>query len=435
MKPFTANKPAYSSSGVQRQPRQFLLSLAFIVFLFVIFVGLTPFAEHTEIDDLAETGEGDIVRQLIFIGLALLVSYLLFLSRKNSLRALRRLIPSPILLVLAWCALTLLWSPVPLIGLRRLGLTALLIFTTFAFLQGLGPWRALQLLAFSLAAFVIASLISGPLVPAAVHLSGERDASIVGAWRGIFFHKNHAGMTAAISIIVSLYLWRVERRKVWLLAVIAGAALLFLSKSKTSLGLLIPSIIVGFYFEQYKKSGSNKRLLILLPYFLLVFSAIALLPLNDQIGEIFEDPDAFTGRVAIWGVLIMVIEDYFIEGVGFNSLYQVGEDTPFLNYASGWVSVLPHGHNGYLDILATTGIIGFSFFMFAFLIRPLHQISHSRHIHPKFAALLFSIISFVILHNFLESSLLNKERALWITLLIVCAIAQNITYKAKNIEI
>lgn len=160
---------------------------------------------------------------------------------------------------------------------------------------------------------------------------------------------------------------------------------------------------------------------------------IAILPLSDQIGDIFDDPEAFTGRVAIWDALAMVISDYPAGGIGFQSLYQVGADTPLLNYASGWISLLAHGHNGYLDILAATGIIGFALFLFAFLFRPLRQIIKSKHMHPKVSGLIFSLITFVIFHNFLESSLLNKEKALWVTLLIICAIAQSVTYKSKNI--
>lgn len=431
MKPYMVNKHAYSPYAARSQSGQRLLPLAFIAFLFVSFVGLTPFAEHTQLDDLSETGEGNIVRQLIYISLALLVSYLTFFRCKSDVRTLPRLIPGPIILVLVWCAITLIWSPVPSIGFRRLGLTALIIFMTFAFVKGLGPWRALQLMAFCLTAFVMTSLISGPIVPNAVHLYGEREISIVGAWRGIFYHKNHAGMAAALSVIAGFFLWRNERRKIWLIAIIGGIALLILSKSKTSLGLVIPSIIIGYYFEQYKKAKNSKYLLFLLPFLVLVYTGISLLPLNDQIEEIFGDPDSFTGRVAIWETLFMVINDYPIGGIGFSSLYQVGADTPLMNYASGWVSDLPHGHNGYLDTLATTGIIGFLLSLFAFLFRPLRQIAQTKKMPPKISGLILSLISFVIFHNFMESSLLSRDKSLWVALMVVCAIVQEFQVKSK----
>jgi exopolysaccharide production protein ExoQ len=424
MKSSMANKETPSPYGAQSRPLQRLLPFAFFAFLFVTFVGLTPFAGHTQLDDLSETGEGDIVRQLTFIGLALLITYRTFFRRKSDLRMLPRLLPGPILLVLAWCAVTLLWSQVPLIGLRRLGLTALIIFTAFVFVQGLGSFRSLRLLALCLAAFVLASLVSGPLVPNAVHLAGERDMALIGAWRGIFPHKNHAGLAAALCVIMGFFLWRSERRTLWALAMAGGTALLILSKSKTSLGLLVPATFIGFYFELYFKRPHLRHLLQILLFAFLGVLGMAALLFFDSISELFEDPDNFTGRVVIWTTLSMMIADHPLGGVGFGSIYEVGTDSPLLDYAAGWLSILAHGHNGYLDIAASTGFVGLLLCLFAFIVRPLQLIARSRGLHPKMAGLMIACITFIVFHNFLESTLVNKERSAWVLLLIICAAAQ-----------
>lgn len=417
---------------MRSQPSQRLLSLAYIILLFVTFVGLTPFAEHAELDDLSETGESDIVRQLIFIILALLVGYLFFI-KKNNLRALRQLLPAPILVVLAWCAITLLWSTVPMIGLRRLGLTTIIIFTVFTSVKGLGGWKCIRLLAMSLTIFIIASLVSGPLIPNAQHLAGERDLALVGAWRGVFDHKNQAGAYAALCVIGGYFFWQIERRSIWLIAIIGGIALLILSKSKTSLLLVIPAILIGKYYKNYSTVQGNIKYLLRTMLFAVYFVVISFFFIyHNEISEIFDDPTGFTGRVQIWNTLYQLISDKPFTGFGFASIYHVGSETPLLDYASGWVAVRPSGHNGFLDIIASTGLIGLMLTLFAFIARPIYQISNSKTQLPEWSGLLLAWIFFIVSNNFLESSILNRDKGIWVALLIICAMAQTLKQRAKH---
>lgn len=426
MKLSMANKPAYSSSGMRSERGQRLLSLAFIIFLFVTFVGLTPFTEHTELEDLAETGESDIVRQLVFISLTLLISYLFF-RRKNNLRTFLRLITGPILVVLAWCSITLLWSAVPLIGLKRLGLTTIIIFTVFASVKGLGAWKCIRLLAMSLTIFVLASLVSGPFIPGAQHLAGERDLSLVGAWRGIFEHKNQAGAYAALCVIGGYFFWRIERRSIWLIAIIGGIALLILSKSKTSLLVIIPAILIGIFYKNYSVMRGKAKYLLRTIIFSAYFMVISIFIIfYTEISEVFDDPDGFTGRVQIWNVLFLLINESPLAGYGFASIYLVGSETPLLNYASGWVALRPSGHNGYLDVAVSTGLIGLFLTVFTFIARPIYQIINYRTQSSELSGLLLAWIFFITSNNFFESSILNRDKGLWVALLIICATAQNL---------
>jgi hypothetical protein len=68
------------------------------------------------------------------------------------------------------------------------------------------------------------------------------------------------------------------------------------------------------------------------------------------------DPRTFTGRVLIWRALMNFIGDHFWLGTGYGSFWNVGDDGPIYRYASGWVTRISEGHNGYLDLACQLGV-------------------------------------------------------------------------------
>jgi O-antigen ligase len=430
-----ANSDIFDSGIVKSRLARFLLLCTWISFLFVAIVGLKPFASRMGIDHLADTTGIDWTRQLAQVGLALSIALVTFFRSADDLRKLPQLIPWPIILVLAWCGLTLFWSPVPFIAFRRLGLTSLVIFAIFAAVQGLGPWPALRLFGFCIAALVFVSVLASPVVPNAVHLPGEQDVKIIGAWRGIFYHKNHSGLIAALCVIISFFLWRMGQGRGWLVAMVPGITLLVMSRSKTSLILCLPALITGLYLGRLKAARRGLRALftLLTGVMLISIFTLMLFAMSDRIAVLLDDPTAFTGRMTIWKNLWSMIVKSPFGGVGFGSIYHTGIRTTINNPAVAWLSLNTHGHNGYLDIMASTGITGCILALFAFLVNPLLQITRSELIYPQVTAgLLYAILSFLIFHELLETSLLERARPAWVALLVVCAIAQAISRKSTR---
>ena len=75
----------------------------------------------------------------------------------------------------------------------------------------------------------------------------------------------------------------------------------------------------------------------------------------------------FTGRSAIWQVLLEAISGNYILGLGYGAVWSAGEYSAITNFGlntSSWVSSISHGHNGYLDIWLSTGIVGLLLFTF-----------------------------------------------------------------------
>ena len=120
-------------------------------------------------------------------------------------------------------------------------------------------------------------------------------------------------------------------------------------------------------------------------------------------------------------------------GVGYGSIYKTGIRTVIYNPTVTWLSYSVHGHNGYLDVLASTGIIGCFLTVFAFLITPFLQIT--RWAHSSFqimAELMYAILAFLIFHELLETSLLDRTRSAWIAFLFVYAVAEAILIYSKR---
>ena len=416
---------------------RFFLGFAWIAFLYVAAVGLEPFAPRHIIDYMVDTDTSgsDWTRQFIIVGLAMSIVLITFFRSSDNLRKLPQITTWPILILFAWCGLTLFWSPVPLIGLRRLALTTIVTFSVFAVIQGLGPSLALRLFAFCLAALVILSLAAVPFVSNAVHLPGESDVNLVGAWRGIFYHKNHSGLASALCVITSFFLWRMGKGHTWLAAMAAGMILLVMSRSKTSLILCIPSIIAGIYLGRLKAARQGFRALLILLTGIMLISIFTLLlfTMSERIIELFEDPTAFTGRMTIWKALWRVIVENPFGGIGFGSIYHTGIRNSFIKPSFAWLSLNAHGHNGYLDIMASTGLTGCILAIIAFVVNPFLQIMRSELVRPQVTAgLLYAIFSFTIFHDLLETSLLERARPAWVALLVVCAVARVISQQKEE---
>lgn len=409
-----------------------LLSLVFGAFVTVSFIGLRPFAARLPASALVDFSAADRFRPFAVVGLAATMLAVFVLADNRSLGKLPRLVPWPILLVLAWCGLTLFWSPVPFIGLKRLALTAVAILAVFTAVYGLGPMPAIRLFASCLAVFVAVSLLAGPFVANAKHLVGEQDAALVGAWRGVFYHKNHAGAVSALCVVLNYFLWRNDRRKLRLLAVAGGLALLVLSRSKSSMILCLPALAVGLYFGRLRASSRRVRVLLTVLAGTTAATAItiAYITLSDHAATVLSDPESFTGRVLIWRALLMVSAENPWGGVGFGSLYQTGGTSHLIHVVGGsfatrdataWLAVNAHGHNGYLDLLASIGVIGFSMAVSVFLVMPWRQILCVSGIRPDVVGLSVACIALIGAHNLAESSFLDKDNRIWVSLVAVLA--------------
>ena len=200
------------SATNQRHWAEFWAQVAFTGFLFFIFVGLEPFALHDGLEGAVNlTGGGDAARQIIY-----LTAFFIIVGLGLRLRGERLLnsFPLPLVVLLAWCLVSVTWAIEPGISARRLILTVMLVASVFCGVDMLGTRRTLQSLRLVLIVVMIVNLVSVFIIPQAVHLAYEDEADLIGDWRGLHPHKNIAGPIAALAALLFYHYGLATRR--WL---------------------------------------------------------------------------------------------------------------------------------------------------------------------------------------------------------------------------
>ena len=145
----------------------------------------------------------------------------------------------------------------------------------------------------------------------------------------------------------------------------------------------------------------------------------------DAIVHVLQDPTQFTGRAAIWQAEAAYIGDHPILGSGFGSFADTGARSPLFPYMGAkWIGTIAHGHNGYLELAVTTGLIGLALAMAALLIEPTMRFVRLAPRQSLFTTLMFTLFSFVVLHNAMESDFLEGDAPQWIAFLMMLAMTR-----------
>ena len=368
------------------------------------------------------SGQGNAFRQIAY-----LLVFAGALLSAGVLRSPRRAqaIPPEIALVLIWCGLSTVWAIQPGIAVRRLALTVMVIWSVFLLVRQAGYERTITAFRLVLPLILLinyAVVIAAPTL--GIHQAGEAlDTGLVGAWRGILEQKNYAGPVCALTIL--FYLFDVRRLPAVLVAavVLLAGFFLFKTESKTSMGVMALAIAAGVAFRFYRP----RYRLIMLHLIVLGIAALAVLAWlwQDRLLAPLSREDALTGRVQIWPVLLSYARDHWQLGSGYGSFWNIGEASPVYHYTLGWVSKLASGHNGYLDLLVQIGAPGLALVVIAMVLIPALRFITDLSLNRRRGGLLFALFVFIVLHNGTESTLLDRDAVLSLTLMTVLALLAN----------
>ena len=256
-----------------------------------------------------------------------------------------------------------------------------------------------------------------------IHGSGGSEGQHAGLWRGHFAHKNLAGPVMSVFAMFGIYLWRSGLRGLG--AAIAILSLIFVIQtgSKTTNGLLPISILIVL-------AG---RLFILpvltVTLYGVVVAAVALLTIGtlyspvlaEITASILSDP-SFTGRVTLWEYGIENIPDKLWFGTGYDSFWGTPVVTNIEHpYEWDWdFRDIVHGHNNFVDMALTTGIIGFAVLFWALFLAPaLNYVRSYRFAaNHNLADLFMMILVFLTLLSFLETFFLRRMDPIWLTMVM-----------------
>lgn len=413
--------------------RTWLLIAALFALCYMSVIGFHPFALKEK--TIPATGDGDVGRQLLYFS-AFLVTVAMSLRQPGRLLAL----PVTLLIALGWCWLSLTWSLAPDIAVRRVGLTTIIIITVFRCVDDLGVARTLALLRILLVLTLLLNFLSVAFSPTGIHRSsdlgaahGALDPGIVGSWRGVLPQKNFAGAVCAFTILLFLFDARQIHTVIRVAVVVLASFFLYRTNSKTSISLLGIAIVAGGFHAQMRGQWGRLLRTVTLPATVTLGSVgVALLLFYlDRIIAPLRRPEAFTGRMMIWPTTLAFFRDHPWGGAGFGSFWNIGPESPAYSYGRGWVTGLGNGHSGYFDLLAQIGAPGVILVLLAVMVVPLFRVITSKMVPGTTGALLLSMLLFSLLHNFTETSLLDRDAIVEVFMMLSLAMITKLAQPAS----
>jgi len=390
--------------------------------LLYVLIGANPYQHDAVFDPLTGGAVQSPVNRFIWLGLLAFAAPVLWWRRGDLIDALRRL--WPLVLLFVWFIASTRWAIDPDASGRRLFLFVVDVFICLAVSLGLKDARRLHSgLATACAIVVAIDMGSWIIAPAA----SMTDIGLA----GIHTHKNTLG---AVMLLTGLICWpyalgqRGLMGKIfWGFVTLASFILLIASKSKTSLAILLVVAFVGpLLMAILRRRG---EVLWGLGFSALALVAVAALMWLAWCASQGQDPLApaekitFTQRTDVWRFTIEQFRLHPWRGVGFGSFWDVDPKVQPSLQTDLWFAQpdapTNESHNGYLDLLVTTGVpglIGALMVLFRWLSRGLTLLRRSLldplsvegRALPYLTYLAIFPLVFVV-HNFMESTYFNAN--------------------------
>ena len=313
-------------------------------------------------------------------------------------------------LIPALCLTSVVWSDIPISALRaniQFLLTtvfAVVIASRLTFNLFLRSAALVMLIAMLMSLFSSRTALNG--------MTGE--ISLI----GIFSSKNYLAINTAMCMALALTLSINKKidytsRALGVLLLVISTLVLIKAKSLGAIIFVIGSILISFFIVYYQNLSldsftRSKFNWFLFFTFLFLMLVIIFSLVNGSFNEfmynIGKDP-TLTGRTLLWERAINLIAEKPLLGVGFQSLFYIGNNVAEDIWA---IHHVPSGagfnfHNMYVDISVELGLLGL-FLYLVFIIMVIRKIFNFKHItlgSSHFFAVV--VMSYLFLQTFLEA--------------------------------
>jgi exopolysaccharide production protein ExoQ len=317
--------------------------------------------------------------------------------------------------LLALCAVAIVsagWSSEPLFSFRR---AIILLDTTM-----LGIYLAsrfdldeqLSLFGWLAAISIVGSFLMAILLP---QYGISHDVHF-GDWKGLFPHKNALGQQMTFGIL-ALAIGRPKALPKGILgcSLLGAILLLLLSRSATSIAALaaIAAVYATLHLLRLRRRKTLPLWLVLTPLIFLGGLAVALSN-RFFLGALGRE-STLTGRTAIWSAVLDAIRDHPWLGYGYAVFWRnglQGDARDVLN-AIHW-SGLVQAQSGYLDLCLDLGVAGLFIFLCGVCVAAWRGLRLFRSGSTQVAKWPLIFLVFLLLYNFVESSLLQLYTFLWV---------------------
>jgi O-antigen ligase len=343
---------------------------------------------------------------------------LTLIAVRRDFRTIVRVLGDPVVIILfaylAFAGMSILWSYAPSLSFRRIVLQVIVVLSIVV-PTALATDRA-RMLDRILAVVVLAIVVN--FVSVLLTPPGP-----IGH-EGIYDHKNTLGAMMTFALCFCIYGAAVKRgalRMLFLACVVMAFYALVESRSKTSLGLAV--LMPALTYLAVVIARPVRLNLAVFVLFALAFGLAGWFYVSALTGQTFADlsmllfgDTTFTGRTVIWEFALDVISRSPLIGQGYAAFWGAGAGSIVDREAPAFVSNLLQAHNGFLDVILETGLIGF-FILIALIVAVLFTAARSLATRPAICWLSVTMVLMIIAHNMLESSWFRGYALNWMLFL------------------
>lgn len=290
----------------------------------------------------------------------------LLLSPRSQVR--RVVFDGPLIMLIAWVGMSVLWSYDPEFGIFKVRLDLPLWFFASLMASLLPKEDVIAAIKRGVMIAVGLTIFAVTFVPE-TRLNASQGIYVedVPGWHGYFIHKNVLAPFLIFALVLTLHFENERLRRGIYLAVLA--VLLVGSDSATgiSAAVFVGALYVWFRFLHRSNIGRRSTAYVVSSIAVglvgLMGVAASLSILTSAAGKDL----TFSGRTYIWSGVINAIQERPIVGYGIGGVFQDGQSAIT---RSIWRDVgfhVPHSHSGTLDIWLHFGLVGVVLFAILFL--------------------------------------------------------------------
>lgn len=244
------------------------------------------------------------------------------------------------------------------------------------------------------------------------------------AWHGLWSAKNEWGRIVVLAAVAVFSRSRRSLRDFALVGCLGLIAfgLIVLAHSIGSLVILAAVLLLFRVFPALRwrpkilaKAGLAAALIVLPISYLLVQNL-------DKVTAIFGRDATLTGRVGIWQLVLPSIERSPILGYGYSAFWLPDSQTAErIREELNWAGA-PHAHNGFIDMALGLGFAGLLLLLTSYLVAVRRAIGwfHFHRGTEREAMWPLVYLSFFLLYQFTEGSLVAENNIYWILYVAVC---------------
>lgn len=400
--------------------------IALLLIFFILSYGMNvifPQFNSQDFQDLVlditaqDNARGNIINQVYWLFLFFLAMFAVLRNPKPF----KNLVYSnyAILIFTGFVILSVLWSDVPFITIRRAVQFTIIIFSIAVAVAYVKSPHHILIVFYKVAG--LALILN--LIALTLGVGFDQD----GYFKGIHGHKNTLGPVAVISIYAGLAMKHLRncQDKSMIINVFLSVwfFMLVISVSKTSILLLFACPLIALImfkaslFLKISMGGLLFYGLIVVVTFFILILILTGLTVQEFLGMFIADP-SFTGRDVIWLFMVEYLKDDFFLGYGYGGFWGAGFSSPNVKYGFGFITLLNQAHNGYIDLIANLGIVGGGIYLMV-LRKFSINVEYLKSDFPKLVILSWAILIFTLIHNFTESSIARGYSLLWLLQVIL----------------